>query len=136
MALNVYKPGQGYWTRVGTACGAGALILWGIWWLTSQEIRNAMGKSDNALYVEVGVGLAVLLVMAGVMWWLLNHPRIVEFMIDTEAEMRKVNWPSKVEVFGSTWIVICGTFMFAIMVWIVDLSFLWFFGKIGILPTG
>ena len=41
---------------------------------------------------------------------LMNSNKAVDYMIATEAEMRKVNWPPTREVVGSTWIVICGTF--------------------------
>ncbi|MBI1337685.1 MAG: preprotein translocase subunit SecE [Phycisphaera sp.] len=44
-------------------------------------------------------------------------------MIATEAEMKKVNWPTKREVMGSTWIVICGTVMMAVLLLVVDLAF-------------
>lgn len=36
MALRVYKPGQGYWTRVLTAVGLGVIVLSGAAWLAAQ----------------------------------------------------------------------------------------------------
>lgn len=36
MALRVYKPGQGYWTRVLTAVGLGVIALSGAAWLAAQ----------------------------------------------------------------------------------------------------
>ncbi len=36
MSVGVYKPGQGYWVRVLTACFAGALVLSGAAWAWNQ----------------------------------------------------------------------------------------------------
>ena len=134
MAFTVYKSGQGYWTRWCTAGGAGALVLWGIYWITQEELRAALGRWEYTLYVETGVAVGLLLFFAGLLWWLLNYPRIVDFMIATEAEMRKVSWPSLREITGSTWIVICGTLMLALLLLVVDVTFTWFFQMIHILP--
>ncbi len=40
MSLGIYKPGQGYWTRVLTAVGLGVLCLTGIIWLWNQVGAN------------------------------------------------------------------------------------------------
>jgi preprotein translocase SecE subunit len=50
--------------------------------------------------------------------------------------MKKVNWPSKREIIGSTWVVIAGTIMLAALLWVVNLMFGALFQLIGILETG
>ena len=57
-------------------------------------------------------------------------------MIATDSEMRKVNWPSRREVIGSTWIVICGTMLMALLLFVVDIVFASLFQTIGILEGG
>ncbi len=136
MALTVYKPGQGYWTRVGTAISAGVLVLWGVYWATQSELSQMLGNSDHRLFIQAAVAVGLIVVAAGVLWWVLNKAKVVDFMIATDAEMRKVSWPSWHELVGSTWVVICGTFLMAILIFVVDVTFTWFFQQIYILPKG
>ncbi len=87
----------------------------------------------NRLYIQSGTAVGVILLFGGVLFWVLNKPRVVEFMIATEAEMRKVNWPTKREVIGSTWVVICGTFLMAFVLLVVDMAFSELFINIRVL---
>ena len=48
-------------------------------------------------------------------------------------EMRKVNWSSRREIIGSTWIVISASFMLAAGLFAVDFLFSRFFALIGVL---
>ena len=52
-------------------------------------------------------------------WWLSTR----EFLHDTNAEMKKVTWPQKNEVIGTTAVVILATVVFAIYLWGCDLVF-------------
>lgn len=133
MSLSVYKPGQGYWTRVLSAVGGGALVLAAVAWIWNEMelIRN-----DYAIYIRAGTAVTLVAVFGGLLWWVLNKPRVVDFMIATEGEMRKVNWPTQREIVGSTWIVIMGTFMMALLLWVVNLAFVSLFQAIHILESG
>jgi preprotein translocase subunit SecE len=136
MALPIYKPGQGYWTRTLSAVGAGTLVLAGAAWLYAKIVPRYAPEA-NALYYQAGVAVAVIVGFALLIYWLLNKPRVVDFMIAVEAEMKKVNWPSKKEIVGSTWVVICGTLLIAALLFVVNLAFGWLFVEINILaPTG
>ena len=46
-----------------------------------------------------------------------------EFFRDTAAEMKKVTWPTKNEVVGTTAVVIVATVVFAVYLWGCDLLF-------------
>ena len=230
--FSVYKPGQGYWTRVLTALGVAILVLTGAFWfandvvglfvvapkvswpttdlgaqlaawgkaggndiaglqgirgitlnkptatftisdqahsydLKADELRKAIDfsgagsksitpmpavptdgyiregviwfqmpptwASRNLIYIQLICAGVIILGFALLLWWTLNRPRIVEFAIATEAEMRKVNWPTRYEVLGSTWVVICGTLIFAVFLFGCDSVFTWFFQYIRIL---
>jgi preprotein translocase subunit SecE len=52
-------------------------------------------------------------------WW----GDVREFFRDTAAEMKKVSWPSKNEVIGTTVVVIVATIVFAVYLWGCDLVF-------------
>ena len=135
MALPIHKPGQGYWTRMMSAIGAGMIVLSCAAWLY-QKIVPRYAPEDYAIYYRGGVAAAVIVVFGLLIYWVLNRPRIVDFMIAVEAEMRKVNWPSKKEIIGSTWVVICGTMLIAALLFAINLAFGWLFVEINILaPT-
>jgi preprotein translocase SecE subunit len=233
LAFDIYKPGQGYWTRVLSAAGAAILVLSGVYWVVTDRLaiydftkdwdhtisvkdqkvtqKNTAIKTwglnlpekqadpDNVesgvrvilrsrsplrlaglenndlitqlngkpvtnvadllsalegvkinqaftievvrahsinLYVQISAGLLILLASAFVLFRVFNRHNIVDFMIATEAEMKKVNWPSKSDVIGSTWVVICGTFMLALLMFVVDFIFIWLFTYIEILNAG
>ena len=46
-----------------------------------------------------------------------------EFFRDTIAEMKKVTWPTRNEVVGTTIVVIVTTFVFALYLWGCDIVF-------------
>ena len=46
-----------------------------------------------------------------------------EFFRDTNAEMKKVTWPTRNEVVGTTTVVIVATIVFAIFLWGCDFVF-------------
>jgi preprotein translocase subunit SecE len=52
-------------------------------------------------------------------WWLSTR----EFFRDTNAEMRKVTWPTRNEVVGTTVVVIVATIVFALFLWGCDVLF-------------
>ncbi len=51
--------------------------------------------------------------------------RLREYTQEVRAEMRKVTWPGKQEVYGTTVMVILTTFLFGLFFFICD----WFFGN-------
>lgn len=52
-------------------------------------------------------------------WWLTTR----EFFRDTNAEMKKVTWPTRNEVVGTTVVVIVATLVFALFLWGCDVLF-------------
>ncbi len=130
MAL-INKPGQGYWTRMLSAIGFGTLVLAGVAWLWAKQFP-AWFPQDTIIW-QSGMAASVVLVFGTLLWYLLNKPNIVDFMIATEAEMKKVNWPSKKEIYGSTVVVIGGTLFIAAILTVIDFAFGWLFTQIGII---
>ena len=129
MIGKIHKSGQGYWTRMTSGIGAGVLVAWGALWLWSD--LEAAGVS---IYIRAAVVVAVVGVFGLILFrYLGTNPKTCDFLIATEGEMKKVNWPSRREVFGSTWIVICCTAMFVAVLAFSDAIFLWFFRAIRVL---
>ena len=129
MAFKIYKPGEGYWTRTLTWIGAGTLVLSGILYIWDQMSVI----QTNTLYWQGGMALAMVVVFGSLLFWIMNKPRVAEFMIATEAEMKKVNWPSKKEVYGSTIVVIGGTILLAALLFVINISFAAIFTWVGVL---
>ena len=131
MLLSIYKPGQGYWTRVLSAVGAGVVVCVLLAWILGELAGIDEEKTRRIVQSIVAVGM--LGGFGGIGYWVMNKPRIVDFLIATDSEMRKVNWPGRREIIGSTQVVICGTLLMAALLWGVDLCFAWLFQEIGIL---
>ena len=132
MALLRYKPEQGFYTRTLSfywfAILATAMTAW-MW------LRLGALPQESQIYWQGGVALGMALVFLPLLWWVINKPRIADFMIATELEMRKVNWPSRREIIGSTVVVIAGTLIFAVLLFLIDLIFGTLFRSIGILQA-
>ena len=129
--FGLYKPGQGYWTRVLSAIGAGTLVLAGVGWAWGQMTRIR----DNQVYWQAGMAAVVIAVFGTLIFWLLNKPRIADFMIATEVEMKKVNWPSRREIVVATAVVILGTILIALILFAIDIGFGALFIRIGVLEA-
>ena len=50
-------------------------------------------------------------------------PKTKEFIEDVKSEMKKVSWPSRDEVVGTTTVVIIATFIFGFFLYAADVVF-------------
>lgn len=137
--FQVYKSGQGYYTRMGTGVFFGVLILWAAHFVYEQMTGYGQTGSAVASLLRYGVPVAVLAALGLLLYWIVcvNH-RAIDFFIATEGEMKKVSWSSRREVIGSTKVVIATTIIMGGLLFLVDLLFLMLFSEIGVLraPTG
>ena len=144
--MSLYKPGQGYWTRLGTAAAA-ALLLLLITNFLYDTLRNVI-RLDHVrdpvtknLVVggfpkwSVGITAAFVITCVILIWRTLNKPTVVDFLIATESEMKKVNWTSRRELIGSTKVVIFFMILIAAILFLYDLVFGWFFYLIDVLKA-
>ncbi len=135
MSLAMYKPDQGYWTRMSSAIAAGVLVASAAAWAWGQ--LSIVRTSFAIEYLQGGVAIAILAVgLAFVYWLCYAKPKSSEFLIATEGEMKKVNWSSRREILGSTWVVITVAFVIATMIFLVDWGFSTFFRAIDVLQSG
>lgn len=129
--LRILKPGQGRYVRWGTAIGAGAIAVAGAAFVSDQLPLLPFGEN---MYVRTLVPVLVLLIAVYLIYYLVGrHPRVVDFMIATEGEMKKVNWSSRREVWGATKVVIVTVVALAIILFVVDVIFVIAFSGIGVL---
>lgn len=135
MASTIYKSGQGYYTRMGTAAAAAVLSLLGLYWLWGYAIRIRIGDIVPT-YVAAGVTILVGAILTWFVYDLVfRRPRTGDFLIATEGELKKVNWSSRREVTGSTTVVIVTIALTTVFVFFVDKIFYWFFALIRVIDT-
>lgn len=127
--FSLYKSGQGYWTRLGTAIGAAAIILFMAWFVFDESrVFESLGSSSRRYLLAAGV----VAVLALVTWWLMNAPRRAQFLIDTDSELKKVNWAGWSELVGSTRVVVFFMLLMALTLFIFDTQFHAFFYGLGV----
>lgn len=129
--LKLHKPGQGAVVRWSTGAAAGVISLAFAGFVFEQLGRYTFAQSLAVRYTVP----AVLLVALGA--WVFHlvgrHRAIVDFLIATEGEMKKVNWSSRKDVFGATRVVIFTVMALGLILFIVDYLFIQFFEAIGVL---
>ncbi|HVX83220.1 MAG TPA: preprotein translocase subunit SecE [Phycisphaerae bacterium] len=126
--FSIYKPGQGKYVRWGTVAGIMLVVGLGLWWLAE---KTPLTTYEN-IPVKTGVLVAWAVLGAFGAFYCVNAPKLAEFLIMTESEMRKVTWPTRRQLITSTKVVILLTFILAVILGGVDFGFLGFFKWIGI----
>lgn len=127
--FTVYKSGQGYWTRMGTAIGGAVVVAWTAFFLY-QRIYGLYPSYRNIIFWSA---LGVFALLGLLVWWIINKPTNADFLIATDSEMKKVNWTSREELIGSTKVVILFMFLIAALLFVVDIAFGYFFYLIDVL---
>lgn len=135
--FTVYKKGQGYWTRLGTAlCVGGLIIVLGLFIYDQSNAIIEQYNADAGRGLPAAITAVVMAVAAIIAWRFMNKPGSVDFLISTDSEMKKVNWTSREELIGSTKIVILFLFMIALILFLIDVGTGLFFQIIGLLKFG
>ncbi len=137
--FHIYKKGQGYWTRMGTAAAAALIAA-----LTSHFLyrelpvwlTNLRVDVERARTLSIFIIAAFLAGFALLVFRLMNKPSHADFLIATDGEMKKVNWTSRRELIGSTKVVIIFMFFIAFILFAIDIIFGYFFQLINVLDTG
>jgi preprotein translocase subunit SecE len=129
--FHIYKSGQGYWTRMGTAAGAALVAIFTAMFIY-EDLRPRIPFLRDNPSVALGLAIGVLAVSAILIFWLVNRPNTADFLIATDSEMKKVNWTSKKDLIGSTRIVILFMFLIATLLFGIDIVFgyLFYFLKV------
>jgi preprotein translocase SecE subunit len=122
MVFDIYKRGQGKYTRLYSAFGAAIVAGLGCFALYKKLQANDLG-----LWVETMVPVGLFAALGLLIFWLTNKPAVADFLIAAEGEMKKVSWSSRKEIAVSTFIVIVVVILMATLLGITDLGFLFFF---------
>ncbi len=135
MSMAMYKPEEGYWTRILSMIGWGLVVAWLASWLWGQA-GSIVIEGVETNYIRGAFAGVSLLLGGGLVYWLvyLRKPSS-EFLIATDSEMKKVNWSTRREVLGSTWVVIGVSLILAFCLFLADFVFRLLFTAIGVLET-
>ena len=132
--FTIYKRGQGYWTRMGTAIGAAliaAVVVYEMFqYLPAIRTDGRQVLSRNAIVL---IAIGFLAAYGLLVWWLMNRPTNADFLIATDSEMKKVNWTSRRELVGSTKVVVVFMFLIAFILFVLDTAFHYLFYWIDVL---
>lgn len=127
--FRLYKEGQGTWARgtlaflVGIAGLVASSTIFGV---TSAQ---AWAQADwftipffNWVISPTVVLAGLTLIPFGVFgYWIYNYPKLADFLIDTELELKnKVTWPTAKEVKNNTAVVIVATIVLGLWIVAVD----------------
>jgi preprotein translocase subunit SecE len=110
-------------TRWLSAAAVAMLTLSGLAWLWNQLDRVIAFDYAYKFHIQLVVVFGLLFGLGYLFFTIFNKVNVVDFLIETEGEMRKVNWPPRKDTVKLTWIVICGTFMMAAILFVIDLVF-------------
>ena len=83
--------------------------------------------------------LIVVAALAGLGFWLYKAGYWVkakEFLTEVRSEMRKVSFPTRDEVVGTTIVVIVTSFIFAVYLFVADQAIVWSYQSIVRLAQG
>ncbi len=127
---DVYKPMQGWYVRVYTAVGLGSIAAAGAWRVydTTKEFPGNYGT-----YWHYGLTTSFALVLGWLIFRIVHFPPFAEFLIATEAEMNKVSWTSKDDLFRATTVVLTTVLIMALFLFLVDTLWTYLLQWLGVL---
>ena len=126
--LEMHKPGQGTKARVTSALVGAAFVLFGFYESGGDDAFTAANRVSTIIS-----GVVFLTVCVVVVYLAFYHKRSVDFLIEVQAELRKVAWPSKGEVRGATTVVVSTVVVLSAFLFMVDTIFLQINKLIGVL---
>jgi preprotein translocase subunit SecE len=127
-SVELYKRSQGRFARQATFGALAIIFALGAWSLHTI----LLGWQGTG--VAFGIAAAFLVVGVWFAFRLVNMPRFADFLISVEAEMNKVSWPTRTELFRSSIVVIVTIFGLAMLLFFYDVIWryvLMFLGVIG-----
>jgi preprotein translocase subunit SecE len=125
--IGLYKRTQGRIARQVTFAAIAVCLLAGVYQLYGSMIMMApqWRLAVPSLVLAVGLWVAYRLV---------NLPTFADFLIAVEAEMNKVSWPTRTELYRSSAVVLVTVFALAALLFLYDFAWSEVFKILGVLP--
>ena len=119
--LGIYKRTQGRVARQVTFGALAAIVALGAWQLSETGTTNVS---------KYTVPLVVLVAGSWICFRVVNYPRFADFLISVEAEMNKVSWPLRSQLFRASLVVMFVIFVLAAILYAYDLLWKFLLGKL------
>jgi preprotein translocase subunit SecE len=126
---DLYKPMQGWYARLYTALGLGLIVATGAWRVYESSIEYSTAW-------HIGLPALFAAVLGWLIYRLIHFPPFAEFLIATEAEMNKVSWTNKEDLFRATTVVLTTVVMMTVFLFLVDTLWTFVLRMIGVLQFG
>ncbi len=127
--FDLYKRNQGRLARQLTAVAIAVVVFFGAWTLSQGVLADYEPGLRN------GIPLAIAAIGVWFVFRLVNYPRFADFLISVEAEMDKVSWASRSELYRATIVVLVTMFFLGFVLLFYDIFWRWFFKLIGFLQV-
>ncbi len=129
--FGLYKPNQGRIVRQLTFVAIATLACLAAYQFHKLRVLGDLFDGSRYLF----------LILFGVigLWFayrIVNYSKFADFLIAVEAEMNKVSWPTKDELWKASLIVIFVIFSMAFLLYAFDVIWTFVFQKIGIRYVG
>ena len=119
--LGIYKRSQGRVARQVTFGAFAAIVALGAWRFSET------GTTNLSKYT---IPLIILVAGCWICFRLVNYPRFADFLISVEAEMNKVSWPLRSQLFRAAIVVMLVIFILATILFCYDLLWKYLLGKL------
>lgn len=86
-----------------------------------------------ARWISFGIPTLLFFIGVWITWRAINFPPAADFLVSVEAEMDKVSWPDRQELFRATVVVLVTMIFLGAVLFSYDLFWIWLFQSIGIL---
>ncbi len=120
LSAGLYKRNQGRLTRQLTAVALALIVFLGAWTLSTV-------LADYEPPLRLGFPCALAAVGAWAIFRAINYPRFADFLISVEAEMDKVSWSSRGELYRATVVVVVTMFCLGAVLFLFDVFWQNFF---------
>ncbi len=124
--VGIYKRSQGQVARKATFVAVAIAVSLGCWRL------NLFLSGNPSPVIFLGIPGVLAATGLWISYRLVNFPEFADFLISVEAEMNKVSWPSRGELFRSSLVVIFVIFFMAGILFGFDFGLRLFFVAIGV----
>ena len=140
--LTIYKRNQGRVSRQVTFAALAVGVIMASWSF-SGFLQGQMAPQfwqdlfADSLFMKVYLPTGSLMLLG---CWIgfrvaAGWPRFSDFLISVEAEMTKVSWPSRAELYRASLVVVVVIFLMAVLLFGFDLFWRWLFQLIGVLKS-
>jgi len=129
--LRFYRPDEGSRVRNLMAACIGGLAYWGLYcqyhWLAGGWWSEALPGIGRALGDEFTIdprsiiALVLTIAIAVGLYTLHNYKKWADFLIETEAEMKKVSWATKRQVVQESLVVVVTVVILGVYIFAVDM---------------